>query len=139
MRFRQSLEESERLRLQGLLARRVAMLQELEQARQTSSNLQEETKRAMLQQPTPAIEIHFVAARLKGLECWQQLMREELLKLEAAIAEQRLRFEQERRQREVLEALRDAQLGNYRLMQRRLEQARLDEMHLLRRGHSSQA
>ena len=52
---------------------------------------------------------------------------------ESAITEQRSLFQQQRRNREVLETLRDTQLRDYRLVQQRREQARLDEMHLLRR------
>ena len=134
LRFRLSLEDRELLRLQTLLVRRSALLHELEQLRQTSLDLQEETKRAMMQRPTPAVEIHFAMARLHGLERQQQVIREQLHELEAAIREQRSRFERERRNREALEALRDAQLRNYRLAQRRCEQVRLDELHLLRRA-----
>src|SRR5271166_6273099 len=100
LRFRQSLEDRELLRLQTLLVRRAALLHELEQARQTSLNLLEETKRAMLRRPTPAVEIHFAMARLHGLDRHQQVIREQLHELEAAICEQRSTFERERRNRE---------------------------------------
>jgi len=132
--FRQSLEDRELLRLQALLARRAALQHELEQLWQTGLNLQEATKRAMLERPTPAVEIQFAMARLDGFERQQQIIRERLHELEAAIREQRSRFERERRNREALEALRDAQLRDYRLAQRRREQAQLDELHLLRRA-----
>ncbi len=134
LRFRQSLEDRELLRLQTLLARREAMQHELEQLRRTSLNLQEGTKEAMLQRPTPAVEIHFVIARLHGFERQQRIIREQLQDLEAAIREQRSRFERERRNREVLAAVRDTQLRDYRLAQRRREQAQLDELHLLGRA-----
>jgi flagellar export protein FliJ len=132
LRFRQSLEDRELLRLQTLLVRRAALLSELERLLQIAFHLQQGTKRAMLQQPTPAVEIHFAMARLHGLDRQQQHLREQLRELEAAIAEQRSRFEQQRRNREVLEVLRDGQLRDYRLTQRRREQAQLDELHLLR-------
>ena len=134
LRFRQSLEDRELLRLQTLLVRRSALLHDLEQLRQASLNLQAETKRAMLPRPMPAVEIHFAMARLHGLERQQQVIREQLHELEGAIREQRSRFERERRNCEALEALRDAQLRDYRLAQRRREQVRLDELHLLRRA-----
>ena len=133
LRFRQSLEDRELLSLQALLARHAALLHELEQIRQVALNLQEETNLALQQQPTPAVEIHFAIARLHALEQRQQLIREQLRQLESAIAEQRSLFEQQRRNREVLETLRDAQQRDYRLVQQRREQARLDELHLLRR------
>ncbi|HME33123.1 MAG TPA: hypothetical protein VKG65_10255 [Terriglobales bacterium] len=133
LRFRQSLEDRELLRLQTLLARRTALLHEQQQIRQAALNLQEETKLALQQQPTPAVEIHFAMARLYALEQRQRLIQEQLHEIESAITEQRSLFQQQRRNREVLETLRDAQLRDYRLMQQRREQARLDEMHLLRR------
>lgn len=133
LRFRQSLEDGELLRLQALLARRAALLNQREQMQQAALHLQEETKRALQRQPMPAVEIHFVMARLHALERRQQLLQEQSYELEPAIMEQRSLFQQQRRNREVLETLRDAQLRDYRLVEQRREQARLDEMHLLRR------
>ena len=133
LRFRQSLQDRELLKLQSLLACRMALVNEREQLQQAALNLQEETKLALQQQPTPAVEIHFAVARLHGLERRRQLIGERLQELQSAIAEQRSLFEQQRRNREVLETLRDAQWRDYRLVQQRREQARLDEMHLLRR------
>jgi len=132
LRLRQSLEDRELLRLQALLARRATLLKELGESRQLSVRVQEETSQGMLK-PTPAVEIHFATARLQALEQQQQLLRRQLSELEATIAEQRSRYQQQRRNREVLEALREGQLRDYRLQQRRREQAQLDELHLLRR------
>jgi flagellar export protein FliJ len=133
LRLRQSLEDRELLLLQSLLTRRAALRSEVEQLRQSSFNLEQEAKQAMLLRPTPAVEIHFAMARLQGLDRRQQLLREQLRQLESAIVEQRLRYRQQRRNREALEALREAQLRDYQLTQRRREQAQLDELHLLRR------
>ncbi|HLI61846.1 MAG TPA: hypothetical protein VKV05_00505, partial [Terriglobales bacterium] len=55
-------------------------------------------------------------------------------KLETEIAEQAARYRQARQQREVLASLRERQWCDYRLRQRRREQAALDELHLLRRS-----
>ena len=133
LRSRQSLEDRELLRLQSLLARRMALVNEREQLQQATLNLQQETNLALQQQPTPAVEIQFAMARLHALEQRQQLIEEQLHQLQSAIAEQRSLFQQQRRNREVLETLRDTQWRDYRLVQQRREQARLDEMHLLRR------
>ncbi len=132
LRLRQSLEDRELQRLQGLLARRAALLHQLQQLHQARFDLEEETKRAMLQRPTPAVEIHFAMVRLHALTRQQQPICGELGPLETAIVEQRARFEQQRRNREVLESLRDAQWRDYRLIQQRREQAQLDELYLLR-------
>lgn len=131
LRLRRSLEDRELLLLQTLFARRATLTQELEQLHQADFNLKEETGRA-LEQPTPAVEIHFTMVRLQGISRRQQLVQTELRQLEIAIAEQRLRFETQRRSREVLEALRDEQWSEYRLARHRREQAQLDELHRLR-------
>jgi len=137
LRYWQSLEDQELLRLQTLLARRGALLSEVEQLRKASLHLQQETKRAMLLQPTPAVEIQFATARVNVLEHQQQLLLRQLDELQAAITEQRSRYQQQRRNREVLESLRNQQWRDYQLTQRRREQARLDELHLLRKKHVS--
>jgi len=137
LRLRQSLEDRELLLLQSLLTRRAALRSEVEQLRQSSFNLEQEAKQAMLLRPTPAVEIHFAMARLQGLDGRLQLLREQLRQVESAIVEQRLRYQQQRRNREALEALREAQLRDYRLTQRRREQAQLDELYLLRRKPQS--
>jgi len=134
LRYRQSLEDREWLRLQALLARRSATLSELEQYHQLSLDMAHATAQAMLVEPTPAVEIHFATARLQAMGRQQHLLRLQLSELETAIAEQRSRFAQQRRNREVLESLRDGQWRDYQLAQRRREQAQLDELHLLRRG-----
>ena len=132
LRFRQSLEERELQRLQTLLARRAALFCRLEEWHQARLSLEERTKEAMLQRPILAVEIHFAMARLHALNLQQQITLSELRQLEVSIAEQRSRFEQQRRNREVLDVLRDVQLRDFRLLQRRREQAQLDELHLLR-------
>ena len=99
LRLRQSLEDRELLRLQTLLARRAALLHEREQTRQTGLDLQGETKRALQQQSTPAVEIHFAMARWQALERRRQVIGEQLGELESVIVEQRSLFEQQRRNR----------------------------------------
>jgi len=133
LRFRRSLEEQQRLRLETLVGRRASLLSELELLRQSSFRLQQETRHAMLRHPTPAVEIHFATARLEGLQHRQQQLEEQRRELQTTIGEQRRRFQQQRRDREALESLRDEQWHDYRLWQQRREQARLDELHLLLR------
>ena len=53
LRLRQSLEDRELLLLQSLLTRRAALLSEVEQLSQSSLNLEQKTKQAMLLRPTP--------------------------------------------------------------------------------------
>ncbi len=132
LRLRQCLEDRELLRLQALLARKEALLKELESYRQLSVRLRDETSQAMLK-PMPAVELHFATARLQALAGQQQLLHRQLGELETTITEQQSRYQQQRRNREVLEAIREGQLRDYRLQQRRREQSQLDELHLLLR------
>ena len=134
LRYRQSLEEREELRLHGLLVRRATLLQELEQSRDARLQLQTAIHRTLQQTAVAAAEIQFAMAQLHGLERQQALLESRLRTLESEIAQQTARYRQERQKREVLESLREVQWREYRIRQQRREQAMLDELHLLRRG-----
>jgi len=134
LRYRQSLEEREELRLHGLLVRRATLLRELEQSRDARLQLQTAIHRTLQQAATAAAEIQFAAAQLHGLERQLALLESRLRTLASEIAQQTARYRQERQKREVLESLREVQWREYRIRQQRREQAMLDELHLLRRG-----
>lgn len=134
LRYRQSLEEREELRLHGLLVRRATLLQELEQSRGARRQLQTALHHALQQAAIAAAEIQFAMAQLNGLERQLAVLESRRLKLAGEIAQQTARYRQERQKREVLESLREAQWREYRVRQQRREQAMLDELHLLRRG-----
>jgi flagellar export protein FliJ len=138
-RFRQSLEDLERLRLESLLANRAALLRELEQSRDASFALQQQQQRSLMASPTPASQIHFTVARLEAMASQQKLWQHQLQELQGAVAEQMARFQQERQKRGVLDSLRDSQWREYRLQQQRREQAHLDELHLLGRARARRA
>jgi flagellar export protein FliJ len=133
LRYRQTLEERERLTLQSLLGKRTALLQALQQAQEMRRQLQIAMQRAMQEAPTAAIELHVSLARLNGIACQQELLRSCLALLEEEVARQTARYRAERQKREMLESLRDSQLREYRVKQQRHEQAALDELHLLTR------
>ncbi len=134
LRYRQSLEERERLHLQSLLAKRAGLLQTLEQARETQRQLQAAMQRVMQEAPTPAIEIHFSLSRLNGIAGWKEALRSSLALVEDEITRQTERYRVERQKREMLESLRNSQLRDYKVKQQRREQAMLDELHLLNRA-----
>ena len=134
LRYRQSLEEREQLRLQPLLVSRAVLLKQLQQAREAQLQLQTAIQRALRQAAIPAVELQLSAAQLNGIARQQELLRSRLLKLESEIAEQTARYRQERQKREVLESLREVQWRDYQVRQQRRQQAMLDEMHLLQRG-----
>ena len=133
LRYRRTLEENEQRRLVGLLARRAALQRQLEQAHDSLRRLQT-TMLDMLEQPTVSAEIQFAVAQQKAIGEKQGLLRVDLQRLATEVAEQSQRYRTARRQREVLEALRTSQLRVYQARERRREQARQDELFLLRHG-----
>ena len=135
-RFRQSLEDREWLRLESLLARRAALVHEIERSQEAGLQLQLHLQHSLIASPTPGAEIHFEVARLDVMAGRQKLLQRQLQELQTAVAEQMSRFQQERQKREVLDALRDSQWREYRVVQRRREQAQLDELHLMGRGRN---
>jgi flagellar export protein FliJ len=138
-RFRQALEDRERLRLESLLARRAALAHEIEQSREAGLQLQQNLQRGLIASPTPAAEIHFAVARFDAIAGQQKRLQRQLQESQTAVTEQMSRFQQERRKREVLDSLRDAQGREYRVLQQRREQAQLDELHLLGRVRNGRA
>ncbi len=133
-RLRQSLEDRERMCLEHLLARRAALLHQLDQAQAAGLDLQQRLQRVLLAGPTPAAQIHFAVVCREAIASRQKLLQRQLPQLEGEIAEQMVRFRKERQEREVLDSLRDSQWRVYHTLQQRREQAQLDEMHLLGRG-----
>lgn len=134
LRYRQSLEERERLRLQSLHARRAALLREVQQTREARAHLQTSVRQRLQGSLIPAVELQYLAASCDGLDRRQQQLQAGLPQLQAEITAQTRRYQQEHQKREALESLRDLRLGEYRLLQRRREQAALDELFLLRRN-----
>lgn len=134
LRYRQSLEERERLRLQSLHARRTALLREVHETREARAHWQTSIRQRLQQAPTPAVEVQLATACCDGLERRQQQLQAGLLQLQVEITAQARRYQEQHQKREALESLRDLRLGEYRLLQRRREQAALDELFLLRRN-----
>jgi flagellar export protein FliJ len=134
LRYRQSLEEREELRLHSLLARQATLLQEVEHTRDAGLQLQNSLELALQQSAIPAVEVQFASLQRNGIERQQAVLESRRVKLASEIAQQTARYRQERQKREGLESLREMQWKDYRVRQVRREQAMLDELHLLRRG-----
>ena len=134
LRYRRCLEDREKMRLHPLLAKRAAWQQELQRVRDGRRQWQTALHHDMQRAPAPAIEVQLSMTRLRGMESCEALLQSQLRQLHTEITQQTARYQQERRKREVLEALRDTQSREYSLQQQRREQARLDELHLLRRS-----
>lgn len=136
--YRRSLEEREQRRLESLLARRAALLQQVRQVHDNYRQLQAAIEDTIERQATPAVEIHFALAQQHAMQQQQERLQSDLQALAAEVTKQTGLYRGARQKREVLESLRDAQLRSYRLEQRRREQASLDEMFLLRHARGDE-
>ena len=138
LRLRQSLEDRERLRLEGLHARQAALLHELQQNRDTCKRMQASVRRSLQKALTPAGELQFFNTVGESFAGQRRQLQAALQSLRREIATQEKQYAEQRQEREILETLRQARLAEYRIQQQRREQAALDELHLLRR-HCSRA
>lgn len=134
LRYRRSLEDREQTRLQALLVRRAGLQGQLQRNRQAQLQLQHELHQELQAAPRLARELHLSVAGLRAVEQREVFLQSQMQPLQAELAAQTARYRQERRKRELLESLRDTQLGDYRRQQQRRQQAMLDELYLLRRG-----
>jgi flagellar protein FliJ len=136
LRLQQSLEERERLRLGLIIAALNKLKQhcdELEQQRlQLANGLAERLQAGMA-----AVEIHFERARLAAIEQQKNLLLQQKDKLEQQRAAQEQAFREVQRKRKTLENLRDRKLEQYRQMEQRREQERVDDLFGLRRASAS--
>jgi flagellar export protein FliJ len=134
LRYRLGREESERLRLLELHARRKSLQEELRQTHERKLKLQRSIGRTLQGSSVRAIEIQFCLESCAALDRRQQQLQISLLQLQREIAAQMQRYREERQKREILESLRDLQRGEYRLQEQRRQQAALDELYLLQRA-----
>lgn len=136
LRYRRTLEERECIRLQTLLARRVAAVQKIEALRAARTGLRTNVQRSLEQKRLSAAELQLCVARSNSIEQAAARVRLELKELETEIMRQIKQYRGERQRSEVLQSLRDAQQREYFLTQQRREQAMLDELYLLRRDRN---
>jgi flagellar export protein FliJ len=134
LHFRQSLEHQQELRLRAAnqqVARVRHLVEQLDARRQQFHTAQSKNLASGL----PAAELQF------ELLCDAELLRhrgnleQELARQQQLHEQQREIFQQARRARETLEAVRDEQLRLYRKDAARKEQRGLDDMFLLRREY----
>jgi len=133
LRYRESYERRERLRLQLVTHELLNARQRQEEAnRERSRCLQELAKK--LHQGLIAGELQYELAcdraRVKQIAAW----KEQTAKLEELRRRQLEAFHKAQQQRKILENLRDRQLAAYRLIQDRRTQQELDERFLLLHG-----
>ena len=131
LRLQQSLEERERLRLALI----IAALNKLNQHRQRLDQQKAELANGLaerLKAGMAAVEIHFERARLVAIEQQKNNLLQQKDKLEQQRAAQEQAFREAQRKRKTLESLRDRKLEQYRRIQRRREQERVDDLFGLR-------
>jgi flagellar export protein FliJ len=133
LRFRESFEHRERLRLQ-------VITREVVKARQESEDLKQERAAAAkrlsenLGQGITGAELQFEIASDRSRLRRMAIVDERIAKLEALRIRQLAEFRKAQQQRKILENLRDRQLAAYRVDQDRRTQQQLDERFLILRG-----
>jgi flagellar export protein FliJ len=134
LHFRQSIEHQQELRLRAAnqqVARVRHLIDQLEQKAKDSGN----QRAQQLSLGTTAAELQFSFLYEAGIrEQMQELLREFVRRRNLRDQQQRL-YQQTRRDREILENLRDRQLHEYERESRRREQREQDDLFLLRRAY----
>ena len=133
LRFRESFERRERLRLQVIIREVVNARQQWEGAKQDRASALEQFA-TNLRRGMTAIELQFEQASDRARVRRIAALKDQFAKLEDLRRRQLEVFRKAQQQRKILENLRDRQLAAYRLAQSRRTQQRLDERFLITRG-----
>lgn len=138
LHFRQSIEHQQELRLrvanQKVSKARHIIEKNLEALHQNRLFLSEKLARG-----TDAAEIQFFVAAQTALQLLRRDLERELARLGELRDQQQRMFVQARRERQTLESLRDQKITEYKQELARREQARLDELFLLRRSYTNRS
>jgi flagellar export protein FliJ len=134
LHFRESLERQQELRLRAAnqqVARVRHLIEQLDARRQELHSAQTKT----LSTGMTAVELQFELLCETELLRHRRELEQQLARLEQLRDQQREAFQQARRARETLEAVRDQQLRLYKKETARRQQRGLDELFLLRREY----
>jgi flagellar export protein FliJ len=134
LHFRESLERQQELRLRAAnqqVARVRHLIEQLDAHRQEVHSRQS----AKLSAGMTAVELQFELLCETELLRHRKELEQQLARLEQLREQQREAFQQARRARETLEAVRDQQLQLYKEEAARREQRGLDDLFLLRREY----
>jgi len=132
--FRQSLERQQELRLRAANQQVIRVRHLIDQLDRRA----EEVRSSQLQQlqaGTTSAELRFVMLGQAALAQHRGELQRELAHSQHLRNEQQKLFEQQRRQRETLESLREGQLRRYQREAARQEQRNLDDLYLLQRSY----
>ena len=132
LRIRKSLEQQEEALLRMVNQQIQSAVSKLEQMDQYRDALQA-NKCTTLQGGSTSGEIMFLEECQGTLQQYRLHLERELSALQQLGSLQRARLEEARRQREIVDSLREKQFGLYREEQARKEQREIDDLFLVRR------
>jgi len=130
LRLRKSVERQQEMLLVALTQQMDQVQREIDKAESWLKVLSQRDS-ATLHEGTAASELHFFTDCHDTVEHLRQSLKNEYVKLREAHCRQRSVLEHARRDREVIEELRQRQLRTYREEEKRAEQRRLDDMFLM--------
>lgn len=134
LRVRQGLERQQELWLQEA-NQAVAMLrQQIEDVHSEAKNIVAQ-RRPQFESGISAAELQFDMLCRLALTERQRTLEKQLVAAEALRHTRSQEFLEARRQREVIDTLRQHQLKEYEIQESRLDQRRLDDLFLLRRAY----
>jgi flagellar export protein FliJ len=134
LRVRQGLERQQELRLQEANHAVAILRQQIENAHNEAKNIVAQ-RRPQFESGISAAELQFDVLCRLALAERQQSLEKQLVAAEALRHTRSREFLEARRQREVIDTLRQHQLKEYEIQETRLDQRRLDDLFLLRRAY----
>lgn len=134
LHYRQSMEHQQEIRLRAAnqqVARAQHLIEQMDLQRKELRSMEIEE----LSSGTTAAELQFGALREASLLRRRREFEQQLTRMQQLRDQQREIFQQARRGREMLESVRDQQLGLYKKDAARREQRSLDDLFLMRREY----
>jgi flagellar protein FliJ len=134
LHFRRSVEHQQELRLRAAnqhVMRVRHLLEQIERRLQESANM----RSAQLRSGTSAAELQFSLVCEDAMGAQVPELQRELARLRKLRDQQQRVYRQVRREREILESLRQRQLEEYERATARREQRQLDDLFLMRRAY----
>ena len=139
LRLRRSLEDSERLRLQTLLAGRSQLQREIRKTAEFHAAVDEKLKTSLQQQALSGSEMQFAGQRLTACDLQTARLHVSVATVTQQIERQQSLLLRRRIDRKVLENLRERQQADYEAEAQHRAQSQVEEMFLLRRARKQLA
>jgi flagellar export protein FliJ len=134
LRVRQGLERQHELRLQEANHAVARLRQQIEKVHSEAENIVAQ-RRPQFESGVSAAELQFDVLCHLALTERKRTLEKQLQEAEALRQTRSQEFLHARRQREVIDTLRQHQLKEYEIKETRLDQRRLDDLFLLRRAY----